>query len=346
MQINEVIRKYRKQNNMTQEEMANRLGVSAPAVNKWESGASMPDVALLAPIARLLHISLDELLSFKDELSETEVSNIITEIMGMFEKEPFDTVYRKMVEVVREYPSSESLILALAVTLYAKTLMLAPKDRSKYEGWIRDCYEKLLTSDNEDIKLRAADGLYALFIGKEDYDEAEKCLEYYSAQNPEKKRKLATIYSRSGKYEEAYKTLEEIMFADYQKMSVLLHEISTVAIKTENYEKARNVLEKESALAEVFEMGEYYKNAGRLDYAVAVKDADMALEIMDTLLSHTGSLMDYTKSKLYEHMTFTPVNSAFTENMINNQLKYYTESEDLEFVRKAPGWVAFKEKWT
>lgn len=40
MQIDEVIRKYRKNKNMTQEEMANRLGVTAPAVNKWENGVS------------------------------------------------------------------------------------------------------------------------------------------------------------------------------------------------------------------------------------------------------------------------------------------------------------------
>ena len=40
MQIGEVIRKYRKAGNMTQEEMAHRLGVTAPAVNKWENGNS------------------------------------------------------------------------------------------------------------------------------------------------------------------------------------------------------------------------------------------------------------------------------------------------------------------
>lgn len=40
MQIGEKIRKYRKEKNMTQEEMANRLGVTAPAVNKWENGVS------------------------------------------------------------------------------------------------------------------------------------------------------------------------------------------------------------------------------------------------------------------------------------------------------------------
>lgn len=41
MQIGEVIRKYRKSADMTQEEMANRLGVTAPAVNKWENGGSL-----------------------------------------------------------------------------------------------------------------------------------------------------------------------------------------------------------------------------------------------------------------------------------------------------------------
>ena len=59
MQIGETIRKYRKEKNLTQEEMANRLGVSAPAVNKWENGNTMPDIMLLSPIARLLGISMD-----------------------------------------------------------------------------------------------------------------------------------------------------------------------------------------------------------------------------------------------------------------------------------------------
>ena len=61
MTIGKVIRKYRKLRNMTQEEMAGRLGVTAPAVNKWENEVSYPDIMMLAPIARLLGISLDTL---------------------------------------------------------------------------------------------------------------------------------------------------------------------------------------------------------------------------------------------------------------------------------------------
>lgn len=40
MNIGSVIKKYRKEAGYTQEEMANRLGVTTPAVNKWENGVS------------------------------------------------------------------------------------------------------------------------------------------------------------------------------------------------------------------------------------------------------------------------------------------------------------------
>ena len=77
MDIGVVIKKYRKEAGMTQEEMANRLGVTTPAVNKWENSNSKPDIELLAPIARLFDISLDTLLSFHEYLSDTEIEEII-----------------------------------------------------------------------------------------------------------------------------------------------------------------------------------------------------------------------------------------------------------------------------
>ncbi|MBP5306162.1 MAG: helix-turn-helix transcriptional regulator, partial [Lachnospiraceae bacterium] len=143
MKLNDVIRKYRKENNLTQEEMAARLGVSAPAVNKWESGASMPDITLLAPIARLLHISLDELLSFKENLSEAEVNAKISEIYGMMVKDPIETVFSKINEMVREYPNADYLILNLAMILYTQTLLMKAEEREKYVCWVRETFEKL-----------------------------------------------------------------------------------------------------------------------------------------------------------------------------------------------------------
>ena len=83
MQLGKTIRKYRKEKGLTQEEMANRLGVSTPAVNKWENENSYPDILLLGPIARLLGISLDILLSFQKELTTEEINEQLLQKLRM-----------------------------------------------------------------------------------------------------------------------------------------------------------------------------------------------------------------------------------------------------------------------
>ncbi|MCI5993850.1 MAG: helix-turn-helix domain-containing protein [Clostridiales bacterium] len=52
---------YRKERAMTQEQLAQELGVTAQAVSKWENGQSYPDISLLAPMADIFEVSLDEL---------------------------------------------------------------------------------------------------------------------------------------------------------------------------------------------------------------------------------------------------------------------------------------------
>lgn len=76
MMISEVIRHYRKKENLTQEQVADYLNVSTPAVNKWENGVSYPDITLLPPLARVLKIDVNTLLAFNEELTDTEVKNL------------------------------------------------------------------------------------------------------------------------------------------------------------------------------------------------------------------------------------------------------------------------------
>ena len=57
------ISKYRREKGLTQEELAEKLGVSSQAVSKWENDASCPDISLLPQLCRILSISTDELLT-------------------------------------------------------------------------------------------------------------------------------------------------------------------------------------------------------------------------------------------------------------------------------------------
>lgn len=63
IKIGKFISAKRKEQNLTQEKLAELLGVSNKSVSKWETGKCMPDWSLHQPICEILHISMNELLS-------------------------------------------------------------------------------------------------------------------------------------------------------------------------------------------------------------------------------------------------------------------------------------------
>ena len=66
--VGERISEYRKNNKMTQQQLAERLSVTNKAISKWETGVGLPDIALLPALASALGMSVDELIS--DNMSE------------------------------------------------------------------------------------------------------------------------------------------------------------------------------------------------------------------------------------------------------------------------------------
>lgn len=75
--IGRKIAELRKANNMTQMELADKLGISFQAVSNWERGNTMPDVSKLPELAELFHVSIDELLNGEGALVEAVLSNTV-----------------------------------------------------------------------------------------------------------------------------------------------------------------------------------------------------------------------------------------------------------------------------
>jgi transcriptional regulator with XRE-family HTH domain len=63
----------RKEKGITQEKLAEYMGVSKAAVSKWESGQSYPDILLLPELATYFNISVDELLGYSPQMSREEI---------------------------------------------------------------------------------------------------------------------------------------------------------------------------------------------------------------------------------------------------------------------------------
>lgn len=72
-----VIKEFRNRNEMTQMELADRLGVSAKTVSKWETGKGYPDITLLEPIARVFSISVTELISGNAVMNANVSANML-----------------------------------------------------------------------------------------------------------------------------------------------------------------------------------------------------------------------------------------------------------------------------
>lgn len=73
MKIGAKLTELRRKKGLTQNQLAEMLGISAPAVSKWENNSSYPDITLLCPLARALDTNVDTLLQFEETLSNEEM---------------------------------------------------------------------------------------------------------------------------------------------------------------------------------------------------------------------------------------------------------------------------------
>lgn len=338
MQIGNVIRTYRKKKGLTQEEVAKRLGVTAPAVNKWEKGVSYPDIMLLAPIARLLDVSLDTLLSFSGELTTEEIQDLLYELDSRLKETTFEEAFGFIKEKIEQYPDCEMLMLEAAVILNARRIKDDADEADKYDEDIFRWYTCALESDDEDVRTLAADSLFTYYVNREDYDKAEEYLSYFSKQNPERKRKQAVIYSKTDRIDEAYKTYEEVLFSMYQMSNILFHGIYMLALKEGKREKAHMMAEKQSGLARVFDMGEYYEVSCMLEMATIEKDADAVIDIMKKMLASLDKIYSFSDAALYEHMTFRETKEEFLTELREDLLALFRDEETYGFLKDDSRW--------
>lgn len=72
MDLGNNLSQFRKKSGLSQEEVADKLGVSRQTISKWETNDTIPDIYQSKKLAKLYHISLDKLIDFDVEMSKIE----------------------------------------------------------------------------------------------------------------------------------------------------------------------------------------------------------------------------------------------------------------------------------
>ena len=115
------IKELRLNKNITQDVLANSLGVTSQAVSRWESGGSYPDMELIPSIANYFNITIDELFGYQNNRSEL-IQNIIDKVNAFNIKGRSDALWIDecltiLREGLAEFPKNEELLITLADVL-------------------------------------------------------------------------------------------------------------------------------------------------------------------------------------------------------------------------------------
>ena len=268
MRMNEVILKKRKALNMTQEQMAEYLGVTAPAVHKWEKGTSIPDVAVLPALARLLKIDLNTLFSFEKDLSDAELNLFCNDVVARIQVEGYDAGFTLAKEKIREYPNCEKLIFNLASLLDGGITIFCVEEPERYSGEIEDLYELAAKSEDEKIRNSANQLLIYKALHKKEFEKAKKLWEKLPDPAPDKKMIEATICNHQGNYEEETKLLEERLYVLATELQNCLVNLMQTFEKTEKVEEMQFCAETLKHHIDNFGLWQYGKHL--VDYQMAV----------------------------------------------------------------------------
>ena len=127
--LNEKLRELRRKKDITQEELANRFGISPQAVSKWERGEGFPDITLLPELAQYFDVTIDELMGMEEERMRAKLDAYDEEDReygNLGETEKRVALWERAHE---EFPNSVRATYALMSALYSNEN--ADKERKK-----------------------------------------------------------------------------------------------------------------------------------------------------------------------------------------------------------------------
>jgi len=177
IQVGGKIKSLRSKHGITQERLAETLGITAQAVSRWESGACYPDIELLPAIADYFDVTVDDLLCEDQGKKDAKIKGYINQAhqlqcQGIFDQ-PVDTLRRAL----REFPSSFLLQaeLACAIGCIDNGVKIS---KELCDEAIALCERILDACTDDNLRLRAKSMLSCIYDRQ--LDDREKALQIVS----------------------------------------------------------------------------------------------------------------------------------------------------------------------
>lgn len=338
--IGKIIFDLRKKKGATQEQLADAVGVSVPAVSKWETGNSYPDITLLIPIARYLGVTVDDLLHYERDISPEKVLEIEKICTERFEADGFESGLALCNKYLQEYPNNLYLKYRIAYLLPWYSAKCGVKEEPAHV--IGKQAAGLLTeaSGSKDEKIRSA-SLYMLactYIQMDECDKAQDILEKMPKNELDPDKILPTVYMQQGKLDEAIKLNQQNLLKDLNGAVMTLTNLAAIATKEKKWDDALRYANAQRKMIEAFQLENLMLDVNFNLYLTIYsrkKDAENTLLYLKQYLSSFP--YDLSKLRLSHNFFFSMADTSepsaalnFTKETIIRALE---KSEEMEFLR-------------
>lgn len=114
LKLGKILITNRHKNGMTQDQLANYIGVSKSSVSKWETGFSYPDIVLLPQIATLFNITVDQLMGYEPQMSDETIARFYHHMAEEFASKPQKTL-DECEETIKKYYACFPFLYQMAI---------------------------------------------------------------------------------------------------------------------------------------------------------------------------------------------------------------------------------------
>ena len=269
LNISHNIAKLRRERKMTQEELADFLGVTKASVSKWENQQSTPDIMLLPLMASFFDVTVDELLGYEPQLSKEQIRKVYTELTENFTKMPFSEAMNQVEKWVQRYYSCYPFLLQICV-LYLNHFMLAEKEeegRATLEKAVKLCSRIEEKCSNVSIcsDAIALKALCFLYQGK-----AKEVIEMLEPiTGPEQMSEqndtlLIQAYQAAGQEEKA-KSFAQIRQYHYL-LSLIGNAVHYLALYSKEEERCEEAIKRIQRIMKIYHVNELHPNSAAQFY--------------------------------------------------------------------------------
>ncbi len=218
--FSENLKRLRKGRELTQETLADFLGVSFQAVSKWERGESYPDITMLPVIASFFCVSTDSLLGVDKAEQENAIQKHLDEYAGLIRKGDFEGAVSVMKTATAQFPGDFRLlvrqmnaIISAENTSDEGALKIRPQVQSIYDGIQGYC-------SDDDIRMWAKRLLCTLYKSLGNipnsgitFDDMERILKQMPLMRNSRDYIATFLYRSSEKQKEACRNaMDELLY--------------------------------------------------------------------------------------------------------------------------------------